>query len=219
MANTKISALSDGTPAQVGDLIPIDRMGSNFSVTAADVSALNIPTIASPGFFWANQVWFKDSTDNGSPSLPGANVVQFAVFTLPFNITVAKIVAQVTTAGGAGSTANFGFYDANKNKILDSGAIDTSTDGFKNITLGVPVYLPAGNYYYAYSGNEITPTAKFPSYGGSTPLYDQMMNNNTPRWGQASNPTVSGVLPATLGTLSNASIGVTTHPYAILFEA
>lgn len=219
MADKKISQLSDGSPAQLGDLLPIDRAGTNFKVTAQSIAALDEPTISSPGYFWANQVWMKGDTDNGSPSLPGADVVQFAVFTLPFNITVTKIVAEVTTAGGAGSTANFGFYDSTKTKVLDSGAIDTSTDGFKSITLGSPVTLPAGEYYFAYSGNEATPTAKFPSFGGSTPFYDHMFNATQPRWGQASNPTVAGVLPATLGNLTNGVIGVTTHPYAILFEA
>lgn len=40
MASTKISGLSSGNPAQSGDLIPIDRSGSNFSITAASIAAL-----------------------------------------------------------------------------------------------------------------------------------------------------------------------------------
>lgn len=38
MANTKISGLSSGNPAQSGDLLPIDRPGANFSVTAQSVA-------------------------------------------------------------------------------------------------------------------------------------------------------------------------------------
>ena len=48
MANTKISALSSGNPAQSTDIIPIDRSGSNFGITAASIAAL-APTPA-PNF-------------------------------------------------------------------------------------------------------------------------------------------------------------------------
>lgn len=40
MANTKISALPSGDPAQSGDTLPIDRAGSNFAVTAGSIAAL-----------------------------------------------------------------------------------------------------------------------------------------------------------------------------------
>jgi hypothetical protein len=40
MANAKISQLASGNPAQSGDLIPIDRGGANFSLSAASVAAL-----------------------------------------------------------------------------------------------------------------------------------------------------------------------------------
>jgi len=45
MANTKISALTNGNPAQSGDLIPIARAGSNFSITAGSVTALATKSI------------------------------------------------------------------------------------------------------------------------------------------------------------------------------
>ena len=37
MSNTKISALTPGTPAQSTDVLPIDRAGANFSLTASDI--------------------------------------------------------------------------------------------------------------------------------------------------------------------------------------
>lgn len=45
MANTKISALTSGNPAQSGDLLPIDRSGSNFSVTAGSIAALAVVSV------------------------------------------------------------------------------------------------------------------------------------------------------------------------------
>jgi hypothetical protein len=40
MSNLKISQLTSGTPAQSTDLLPIDRSGANFSVTAGSIAAL-----------------------------------------------------------------------------------------------------------------------------------------------------------------------------------
>jgi hypothetical protein len=58
-ADTKISALSAGNPAQSGDEIPINRGGANFKVTAASIAALVNPS-------------FIDSTfticDDGTPT-------------------------------------------------------------------------------------------------------------------------------------------------------
>jgi hypothetical protein len=52
MANTKISALTSGNPAQSSDLLPIDRGGSNFSITAGSIAGLagglNIATSETP---------------------------------------------------------------------------------------------------------------------------------------------------------------------------
>ena len=45
MANTKISALTDGSPAQAGDQIPINRGGTNYRINAGTIGA------PGPGFF------------------------------------------------------------------------------------------------------------------------------------------------------------------------
>ena len=46
MANTKISALTSGNPAQSGDLLPIDRSGVNYSITAGSIAALGFAGLA-----------------------------------------------------------------------------------------------------------------------------------------------------------------------------
>ncbi len=40
MADTKISGLTPGGPAQSGDVIPMERSGVNYSLTAAQIAAL-----------------------------------------------------------------------------------------------------------------------------------------------------------------------------------
>ena len=46
MADTKISALTDGNPAQAGDAIPIARSGSNFKITPASILAYGTSPVA-----------------------------------------------------------------------------------------------------------------------------------------------------------------------------
>lgn len=45
MANTKISSLINGNPALTGDLLPMDRAGVNFSVTAGSIASLASPAL------------------------------------------------------------------------------------------------------------------------------------------------------------------------------
>lgn len=47
MANTKISALPAGAPAQVTDILPVDRAGTNVSLTVANIQA-GLAPLASP---------------------------------------------------------------------------------------------------------------------------------------------------------------------------
>ena len=58
MANTKISALTPGTPAQSTDVIPIDRAGANFSLTASDIIGGAAPAnvVSAAGTLTANQL-------------------------------------------------------------------------------------------------------------------------------------------------------------------
>lgn len=46
MADTKISALTDGNPAQAGDALPIARSGSNFKITPASILAYGTSPVA-----------------------------------------------------------------------------------------------------------------------------------------------------------------------------
>ncbi len=75
MANTKISALPNGNPAQSSDLIPVERSGANFAVTVASVVANGVtvtPTgiisnglLAEYNFQDGTGTTLTDSTSNG----------------------------------------------------------------------------------------------------------------------------------------------------------
>lgn len=214
MANTKISALTGGNPAQTGDLLPIDRSGSNFSVTAASVAALGGLTVTSPGCFWGVQIYFKDTGGNGPVSNPGADAVQVCAFVLPFAMTVSKLTFDLAVEAAA-THMNIGLYNQTKNKVIDSGAIDSSTPGFKTITLGSPVALAAGVYWLAWSADDASNTLRVPVITNTDP-WATSININVNRWGVAANSTSSGVLPATLGVITP---GGQSFPLEVLFEA
>lgn len=55
----KISQLNSGNPAQSGDLIPIDRSGTNFAVTAGSIAAL-APSPAAYNVFNNRHGWVVD---------------------------------------------------------------------------------------------------------------------------------------------------------------
>lgn len=82
MANTKISALTSGNPAQSGDVIPIDRAGTNFSITAGSIAALTSSLPNNPSAISTKTApYTAQQTDgtilcNGSVSSTITNVVE-----------------------------------------------------------------------------------------------------------------------------------------------
>lgn len=106
MANTKISALASGNPAQGADIIPIDRAGANFSLTAASVAALGL---ASPAF-------------TGTPTAPTAAptvastqlaTTAFSRNSMPDPRTFSWFFDDFYCSGGTVSTSGLGCYVLN----------------------------------------------------------------------------------------------------------
>lgn len=102
MANTKISALPSGDPAQSADLIPIDRAGVNAAITAGSVAALtSVPVssvfsrtgavVATSGDYTVAQV--TGAAPSASPSFTGT-------VTLPANETIPATGTAIAPATG-----------------------------------------------------------------------------------------------------------------------
>jgi hypothetical protein len=90
MANSKISALTDGNPAQSGDEIPIARGGANYKITAGSIASLG-GDVDGPASSTDNAVARFDSTtgkliqnsgvtidDSNNLTLPGQADLRFA---------------------------------------------------------------------------------------------------------------------------------------------
>lgn len=146
----------------------------------------------------------------------GANQVIVWMFVCKKTITIRKVTFQNGTIVVAGSTANFGIYDINGNKLIDSGSFSTATATQTLVnTLGSPVTLYAGTlYYYAEAAtNTTTTSANNVAYSNAANL---LLIKNVMRHGVATNLLSAGALPPTLGSLSTN--GVRT-PCAVLFES
>ena len=179
---------------------------TNLTVTGTCTGcAKSFATVGQGGFIGAGfpfpYAYYAGTTLGGAVVGSTANQVNVYQFQLLASYTISKVSVRVVT-GVAASTMNFGVYSAAGAKLLDSGAISTATSSSnQSVTLGTPVTLPPGVYYYAQSCTSTASTVLSLPLGipASTP---NLMNLNAVRVGQAANVTAGGVLPATLGTIS-----------------
>lgn len=144
-----------------------------------------------------------------------ANRVSVWQFILPFSITISKITIKITT-GVAAQTVNFGIYDSNKNKVLDSGAIDASTSATIKTNTITPVTLNAGQVYW-YAQSTTHPSVNVIAVSGITSSFTDYWNTNYTRTAFAANATSGGVMPSALGTLTESNLNSVSVP-AVMFE-
>lgn len=123
-------------------------------------------------------------------------------FKLPYSITLSRVSVIVGTAQ-ATSSVNFGIYSAAGSKVLDSGAIATTSTGASSVTI-TPVPLTPAIYYFAQSASNTSVALQ--TVAPVSVAATNMMNALSVKIGQATNLTVSGVMPATLGALTADSV-------------
>jgi len=72
VADTKISGLSAGAPAQATDLIPIARSGANFSITPANILAYGSSPVAGTTGTFSSTLAAGNTTITGTQTISGA---------------------------------------------------------------------------------------------------------------------------------------------------
>lgn len=138
------------------------------------------------------------------------NQVRAVQFVLPFRLKVADIQIRVTTAF-AERIVGIGIYSADGNtRELQSGAISVATTGLKKATLGTPVTLDPGPYWYAWT-TDFTGVKLHGTLADSA--FDALFDDTNPQRGNAANAGNNGVLPATLGAITHASFSA---PFALM---
>lgn len=152
-------------------------------------------------------------------SAPSSVINQVTVFQFVLGIAYTIRTTSISVVGGqAGGTANFGIYSMAGNKLLDSGIFSTAVGSTQlSNTLGAPVVLSAGTYYFAQSASATVPTVTVFNLG-SLPLVKAQALAAGIYAATAANSTSGGVMPSTLGALSSATyIGNAANMAACFF--
>lgn len=213
-AQPVLSDLSD-TPA--ANLVAASPNGSSGALTARALVAADLPNFgALGGFFGGIDGIYGPGSATISTAGPSAlaNNVHVFLFVVAYTITINKIVYNVATLSASDKWA-FGIYSSDGNtKLIDSGVISpTATNTALSITLGTPVTLPPGEYYFAQTASGTTALSSFQQT--NTAAVPPMVNKNRNRIGLAANASAAGVLPSTLGAISTATL---RSPMLVYFE-
>jgi hypothetical protein len=125
MADTKISALTDGNPAQSGDEIPIARSGANYKITAGSIASLG-GDVDGPASATDNQIALFDSTTG--------KLIKAATTTGLLKASSGVIAAATSGTDYAPATTG-----TNAQLLANNGS-----GGFSNVTVGSGLTLSAG---------------------------------------------------------------------------
>jgi ethanolamine utilization microcompartment shell protein EutS len=160
VANTKISALASGDPAQNGDLIPVDRAGANFSLTAQSVAALAAPWSASTGqtpgtskqftFFPHSDAPLNDTFDMANLGVGYAWVIP-VTYSGP-SITATRIAARIYCTIAA-CNVYVGIYDST-GALVTYGKFAAVNAGYQSITVTVSAFTIVPGFYYITFGTD-----------------------------------------------------------------
>jgi len=177
--------------------------GGHFQIAGSDIETANLSTPGT-GYVFLPGITIPNDTGLNMAVTATANRIQVVQFVLPTPIMVRKLTANVSTAS-AGQKFLVGVYSPTGVKLLET-AISCGTLNATTTTLASPIKLPAGTYFYAYSASsaacEVTST---PIAAGLA----NMLQKNSVRLATASSLASGGAMPATLGTLTPASLTAT----------
>src|ERR1035437_5372760 len=147
MANTKISALTNGNPALSTDIIPIDRAGANFSLTAGSIPALVV------------NITGTAANLSGTPTLPSGTTLVAPVLGTPASGNLANCTFPTLNQSTSGTAAGLSGTPA-----LPDGTTATTQTGSDNTTkiaTDAFVHTIAGAYL-PLAGGTITGTLVLP---------------------------------------------------------
>lgn len=130
MGDQKISALTNGNPAQSGDLLPIDRSGANFAVSAGSIASLASPSVLSSFKNW--KYWTSRGTNGVTSQTPfGWIIANFSTSDLGITQTATDPPGNQQKTQGSVDNTPATVYDASTTAIMSPGTLDTSLFGVK----------------------------------------------------------------------------------------
>ncbi|KKL66706.1 hypothetical protein LCGC14_2142280, partial [marine sediment metagenome] len=133
-------------------------------------------------------------------ALASNNQVRVFQFVLPYRVLVANLAFNIAVASASG-LCGLGIYDKDKNKLFALEGVDTTVTGVKTGAVAPSVTLDPGIYYVVWTADNTTVLF---SAGPTASTSGGILNAITAKTGNAANTSSSGVLPATLGTVTGA---------------
>lgn len=150
---------------------------------------------------------------NGAQLVAVDNQVRCFRFTLPIQVTVAKISYRITSAAGS-PTIGIGIYDSSGNALLRTSF--TVSDANVHTNSITPVIIGPADLWLAQSTDDAANTQAYvDSFIHSQ--FPDIANAAAVRFGIAANNMSGGVMPATLGIIAGTS--VLYPPIAPVFSA
>lgn len=146
--------------------------------------------------------------EHGSVAVGGfgltANVVGGIRIFIPYQISVAKLVAEIVSPTAANFFA-LAVYSTAGNRLVDTGPISAASAGIKSVapTPVTPVVLAPGEYFFCLTNSIATITYRVVTVLGTV---NAILNDTTVSVFTAANPSVAGQMPATLGALTANSL-------------
>lgn len=169
----------------------------------ASGAAIAIVNTAGAGGFFTPTVFVPEDASVASNFSAVADQVRVTQFVLPFRATITKVTVEVTTLQ-AGKIATLGIYDPSGNKLIDSGTFDVGSTGFKQNTFSSATLQP-DTYYFAWCCDGISAQTRYVVTALGTSAGGFTGQGTARRRGTAANAMVAGVLPTTLGTITNVN--------------
>ena len=123
-----------------------------------------------------------------TPTTHTATVARVFPFEINRPITVNQI--DIRTNAALSNCLILGIFNSGGTRLWTSGVLSTLATRWVVVSVGLPITLPVGTYYFATTNNNVASTTATytvtPALGGA----------DLPRWGTV--PTTSGVMPASI---------------------
>jgi hypothetical protein len=197
------SGITVSNPSAGNVLVTNSAPGGLFSGTGAFFVG---PGITDVSLVFGAPYWNATIPSNEANATYTANQVVVYIFQLFATFTISK-ASQVASNNVGGVHATFGIYTEAGAKVLDAGAFLASTGAgvqTNNVNGGTPVTLPPGVYYHAQAATTTNTGMTFLGVQpNSTNPVAMFLTNFPNRAAIAANALSSGILPATLGTLTS----------------
>lgn len=207
----------NGSPSSASGTLNLEA-GNNITLTDEGGGTVQIAasggSASSLGGFWSAGLDMNTPLvgDMGAaaPEINANNQVLVYQFVLQSEWVISKVTSYLVSGGPSGTQVAFGIWSSDGNtKLLDSGPIAATLAQAATVISASfsPVTLPPNVYYFGVADNRSSGPAPtlitFLPLSGDNALAVDVLNQFTTKIGIAANPiSGSGVLPATLGTLT-----------------